>query len=242
MAKLKNLAKYSGIALLLTNFSSCSFQKLIPHHLTSNLTYSHNIVKPNIRINIDHTRDKAPIESIVNELENVPDEIQLFCNNAGGIIEIYDKPMKDHPLFNCSKRLRKGGSNFFGFYDIDSKTAVVPYSTKEIKKSNVLFETSERVALHEYGHLIDYLMGRPSQSQPFVEVFKPYIFFAKRNFVSKFLFRQNEFNSSQAEECFANHFTFFYASGNSRRELHEFNLDITKYFANLETQLVQQGN
>ena len=64
MAKLKNLAKYSGIALLLTNFSSCSFQKLIPHHLTSNLTYSHNIVKPNIRINIDPTRDKAPIDSI----------------------------------------------------------------------------------------------------------------------------------------------------------------------------------
>ncbi|MBS3147157.1 hypothetical protein J4471_05695 [Candidatus Woesearchaeota archaeon] len=225
---MKKLAKYAGITLFLSNVAGCSNVKTFFNQPIPLSVHTYNVVVPNIKLNITDEKNFIHVQDIINTLEHVPDNLQFICNTNQGIVDIFDGYMNDHPLRSSIKS--KGCD---GCYDLEAKTTIVPANIEVIVQERQAYVDEGYTALHEYGHMVDHLLGFPSNSKAFVNLFGDSLI-NNRNYFARFILRKEEINWNKATEYFADHFSSFYYSKKSREGMKKLNPEICKFFEKLE--------
>ena len=159
-------------------------------------TYTYDKIEP-----IVQNRTEECIDSIVENLERIPDSFQEIGNKFGTVV-IVDGPLTNQKEFKDKKGKyhRTAGSweKIPGAYDVETRRAFIRYERR-----------SGSLALHEYGHMIDHALDHISKKKDFLEVYKEY-----KN--SKFL---RDHAKSSSVELFAYCFDKYFYSYRTRKML-----------------------
>ena len=162
---------------------------------------------------LDTFASDRSIDDLIDVLENVPDNIQAKVNDLGGIMVIFQGDIRDT---NAVKHLESMNVEIkCDACNIDQARGV--YWSK-IKKAMIKegCEDFGKVALHEYGHMVDYLFGEVSRSDEFVDIFSISLTMHKDAFAET---KDRVYASSNEKEFFAECFSEYYFSSDTREKL-----------------------
>ncbi|MBS3148803.1 hypothetical protein J4219_08020 [Candidatus Woesearchaeota archaeon] len=190
--------------------------------------YTFNNVQP---VHTTRSTDESAIESTLEELERIPDNIQRIGNNYGRIV-LFAGRLTDQPEFeqHTGQRHETAGSwnSIDGCYNRQSRQAFISIYPPP--------RHSESVELHEYGHMIDQALGFESNKTSFKRIFEQY----RDETIFGIQYMQLH-QASRTEEFFATCFARYYHSDFSRERLQRNYPEAAEYFERLDERLNSCG-
>ncbi len=188
--------------------------------------YSTPHVVPAYRID-KKDADPQPLTSIFDALENVPDPIQQRVNDLGGTVVICDSipPHTDEEIEDIRNVANSIPITFEEDLQklLDDLLKIAEGEYRPLRKeafvkapNTVKPELLNERALHEYGHMVDILLGLFSHSYPFAQYWPV------------------------QDDAFAGTFARFYLSDRSRRNLKRHRPEFYAYFLQMEKKFIGQ--
>lgn len=183
------------------------------------------------------TKDTDPdsVDLLIDALEKVPDRIQYAVNKRGGKVVLFEGDIHDTETVSRLEELTCEKISCDAM-NIDEARGVYVYAAKKamIKQGSDGFQ---RVALHEYGHMVDHLFSRLSSTYEFQNIYLDSLVLHHRSF------RKNQnrlYGMRTSKEFFAECFAEFHYSSATRQELEIDFPEAYRYLADLERNLATE--
>lgn len=201
-----------------------SHTRLVRDYLSEQIT-------PNYKFNTKDLDLKSVRKMLLN-LQKVPEAIRVLCNNFGGTVIIFDGKMTDNECMNNLKgKLAIDNPPMFwddanGTYNYNSKTALIKRNSSPVLTVNL--------ELHEYGHMLDRVLGKTINWKWDMERAS-----STADFLSNFIgYKQSGkakgYCSKNSEEFFAETFALYHLSRKFRNKLGKKFPEIYYFFNKLE--------
>lgn len=215
---MKKTARNIILAAITSSFTSaCTYPRVEG-------PYTFDRVRPEYTL---RTTDQRAVESTIEELERVPDYLQLIGNRHGNIV-LFSGSITDQPEFEQYRAERHptagNWEHIEGCYQTQRRQIFI--NVYQSPRNN------HHLELHEYGHLIDHALGHASERPTFRHVFERC---ANETLLGFSLLSPHE--SSHPTEFFAVCFANFYHSNVSRERLQRKHPLAFEYFERLDESL-----
>ena len=189
------------------------------------------------------------MRDIIDSLNNVPDYVQRLVNHYGGMAVLFDGRLTDLPTFETYKGKIPETYQRVGWVDTYDTISGIFRDNKAYSKING--DDVADTSLHEYGHLVDYLLGgiisnespKFSLEKEFLDVHSDA---SKDDFTMLYLSGSGIKKDGKMisycddpEEFFACAFSEYYQSKETRETLNWNHLLTKQYFDNLEKRILK---
>lgn len=201
--------------------------------------YTTDKIKPRYELRVKKRKERK-IEEIINNLEHVPDKIQQICNDYGGKVIIFDGRITELEHMKHYKGQKPKG------WELSWEHAPGTYYNKfkEVMIKQSYDEYGTNLELHEYGHMVDYALGklmeegRLSDIKEFIEIHEKY---SNQKFLGIFN-TMKPYEKNFRNEFFAESFAKYYYSKKTRKKLKKEYPEVYKFFKSLEGKIIKELN